>query len=80
VADGWPLRRVVSVLASAGAFVGNDSGVTHLASYLCPTLALFGPTDPAVWGPVGGRARILAAPDGVLDRLSVEEVARALAG
>jgi len=80
VAEGWPLRRVVSVLASATAFVGNDSGVTHLASHLCPTLALFGPTDPAVWGPVGGRARSLAAAGGALERLSIEEVAAALAG
>jgi len=80
VAEGWPLRRVVSVLASARSFVGNDSGVTHLASYLCPTLALFGPTDPAIWGPVGGKARLLSAPGGALDRLSVDEVARALAG
>jgi len=80
VAEGWPLRRVASVLAAAGAFVGNDSGVTHLASYLCPTLALFGPTDPQVWGPVGSKARVLRAPGGALERLSVEEVARALAG
>jgi len=39
-------------LASARAFVGNDSGVTHLAAaLLVPTVALFGPTAPAVWRP-----------------------------
>jgi ADP-heptose:LPS heptosyltransferase len=39
-------------LAAARAFVGNDSGVTHLAAaMLVPTVALFGPTAPAVWGP-----------------------------
>lgn len=78
VARNWPLRRVASVLAGAGAFVGNDSGITHLASWLCPTLALFGPTDPAVWSPAGPCARVLAAPDGDLARLSVEEVRRGL--
>ena len=32
---------------SVAAFLGNDSGITHLAAYLgCPTIALFGPTDP----------------------------------
>ncbi len=78
VARDWPLRNVVSTLAAARGFVGNDSGVSHLASWLCPTLALFGPTDPAVWAPAGPRARVLAAPAGDLARLSVEDVARQL--
>ena len=78
VARNWPLRQVVAKLAVARAFVGNDSGVSHLASWLCPTLALFGPTDPAVWAPAGARARVLAAPAGDLARLSVEDVARHL--
>lgn len=77
-ARNWPLRKVVATLAAASAFVGNDSGVSHLASWLCPTLALFGPTDPAVWAPVGPLARVLAAPAGDLARLSVEDVARRL--
>lgn len=76
VAKNWPLRRVAATLASARAFVGNDSGVTHLASWLCPTLALFGPTDPKVWAPAGPFAEILAADD--LSRLSIDEVARRL--
>ena len=34
--------------------VGNDSGITHLAAALgAPVIALYGPTDPAVWGPRG---------------------------
>lgn len=78
VARSWPLRRVVAALAAARAFVGNDSGVSHLAGWLCPTLALFGPTDPAVWAPAGPQARVLVAPDGELARLAVDEVARAL--
>lgn len=76
VAKDWSLRRVAATLASARAFVGNDSGVSHLASWLCPTLALFGPTDPKVWAPVGPFAEVLAAGD--LSRLSVDDVARRL--
>lgn len=76
VARNWPLRRVVATLAVARVFVGNDSGVSHLASWLCPTLALFGPTDPEVWAPAGPQARVLAAPAGDLAKLSVEDVAR----
>lgn len=41
-------------LGSARLFIGNDSGITHLAAAVgCPTLALFGPTDPAMWRPLG---------------------------
>ncbi len=79
VVRNQPLRRVVAALAAARAFVGNDSGVTHLASWLCPTLALFGPTDPGVWSPAGPGSRVLAAPDGDLTRLAADDVARALA-
>ena len=36
------------------AYVGNDSGVSHLAAALgVPTVAVFGPTDPNVWAPRG---------------------------
>jgi hypothetical protein len=46
-------------LASARLYIGNDSGITHLAAAVgTPVLALFGPTDPAVWGPRGSHVRI----------------------
>jgi ADP-heptose:LPS heptosyltransferase len=49
-------------LSLARAAVGNDSGPTHLAAVVgCPTVALFGPTDPAVWAPVGSHVRIVGA-------------------
>ncbi|MBM3548358.1 MAG: glycosyltransferase family 9 protein [Alphaproteobacteria bacterium] len=79
VAQAWPMRQVVSLLAKAHAFVGNDSGVSHLASWLCPTLALFGPTDPKVWAPAGPRGNLLVAPEGDLSRLTVDDVAGRLA-
>ncbi len=35
-------------------YIGNDSGVTHMAAALnIPTLAIFGPTDPVLWSPRG---------------------------
>ncbi len=55
--DLWNLARW---LAGARLYIGNDSGVTHLAAAVrTPVLALFGPTDPARWGPRGERVRIL---------------------
>ncbi len=49
--------------ARARLFVGTDSGPTHLAAAAgTPTLALFGPTDPARFGPVGPRSAVLRLP------------------
>jgi hypothetical protein len=74
----WPLRRLGASLGQAGLFLGNDAGISHLAAAAgAPTLALFGPTDPAVWAPVGPRAATLRAPSGALDDLDLEPVLRA---
>lgn len=79
------LRRLAALVQAARAFVGNDSGLSHLAAALgCPSLVLFGPTDPAVWAPSGERVVVLAgagsgAPD-PWDGLSVDRVEAALAG
>ncbi|MHC4741376.1 MAG: glycosyltransferase family 9 protein [Planctomycetota bacterium] len=55
-----PLRDVLSLLSCAKAFVGNDSGITHLAAGLgIRTFALFGPTNPAHYGPIGPEVTIL---------------------
>ncbi len=46
--------------ARAALFVGADTGPTHLAAAAgTPTLALFGPTPPERFGPVGPRAAVL---------------------
>jgi heptosyltransferase II len=45
----------------ADLYVGNDAGPTHVAAAIgCPTLALFGPTDPAVSGPYVTRNQAVA--------------------
>ena len=49
-----PLLAVASQLQQCRCYLGNDSGITHLAALLgIPTIALFGPSDPATWRPVG---------------------------
>lgn len=73
-----PLGQLAALLARAGLHVGNDAGVSHLAAAVgVPTLALFGPTDPGVWAPVGRAVRALRAPGGALEALQVEPVRRA---
>lgn len=49
-------------LARADVFVGNDSGLMHLAAAVgTPTLGLFGPTDERLYGPWGKKARAIRA-------------------
>jgi len=61
--ENYSLDKVLQRLASAHIFIGNDSGFSHLAAVLgLPTLAIFGPTDPSIWGPVGERVHILWDP------------------
>ncbi len=44
--------QLSGLLAKARIYVGPDTSVTHLAASTgCPTIALFGPTDPRLWGP-----------------------------
>jgi heptosyltransferase-3 len=43
-------------LARAQIYIGNDSGISHLAAAVgTPAIVLFGPTDPKVWAPRGSR-------------------------
>lgn len=73
-----PPRTLAALLAEAALFVGNDSGVTHLAAACgTPTLALFGPTDPAQWRPLGPRVTVLRAPGGSMGTLEVDAVLEA---
>jgi Glycosyltransferase family 9 (heptosyltransferase) len=73
-----PLGVLGTVLAEASVFVGNDSGITHLAAaFGAPTLALFGPTDPLNWAPVGERVQALRAARGELQQLDTHVVVEA---
>lgn len=45
-------QQLSGVLGGAQVYVGPDTSVTHLAAASgCPTVALFGPTDPRLWAP-----------------------------
>jgi len=63
-------------LVHTRAYLGNDSGVTHLAAACgLPTVAVFGPTDPTVWAPLGEQVRGLQgtpwpSPAAVINALS----------
>jgi hypothetical protein len=79
-ACGLAARVLGAALARAAAYVGNDSGVTHLAAaWDAPTVALYGPTDPGVWSPVGPRVAIVRSSGPSMEGIAVETVAAAVA-
>jgi ADP-heptose:LPS heptosyltransferase len=90
VACDLDLDELAALVADAGLVVCGDTGVAHLASaYGTPSVLLFGPTPPALWGPparpqhivlwhVTGRGDPWAAvPDPALLRITVAEVVAA---
>jgi ADP-heptose:LPS heptosyltransferase len=87
------LLELAAVVAQAGRVVCGDTGVAHLATaFGTPSVVLFGPTPPSLWGPPPERTRHRALwagavgdphgsrPDPGLLRLRVPEVLEALAG
>ena len=60
-----PLEQLARVLRDARAYLGNDSGVSHLADAVgTPSLLLFGPTDPRLYAPRSATVRVIDAPAG----------------
>jgi lipopolysaccharide heptosyltransferase II len=55
------LRELYALLKRADLFLGNDSAPMHVAAAAgTPTVAVFGPTDPALNGPWSDRAKVVA--------------------
>jgi ADP-heptose:LPS heptosyltransferase len=85
------LRELAEVVAAADRVVCGDTGVAHLATaYRRPSVVLFGPVPPALWGPPRRRQHVVLwhgdgtgdpwGPelDPALARISVDEVTTAL--
>ncbi len=70
-----PLGLLAALLESCGLFVGNDSGIAHMAAGLgTPSVVLFGPTEPTHWSPLGPLVLVLRGASGNLKNLCVDEV------
>ena len=75
VATQWPLGLLAAALADCRLFLGQDTGISHLAAAAGASgVILFGPTDPEVWAPPTPRMRVLRAARGAMDEISVDEV------
>jgi lipopolysaccharide heptosyltransferase I len=62
-AVGCSLPELIALVGCARLFIGGDTGPLHLAATLgIPTVAIFGPTNPARNGPFGTRSVVLRSP------------------
>ena len=93
VAGGPPFAQLAALVAEAAAVVSGDTGIAHLAvAYGTPSVTLFGPVPPRLWGPPPvPRHRALwhpgppgdphgRRPDPLLLRITPEQVLAALSG
>jgi heptosyltransferase-2 len=72
---GPGLRDSILALKAANAAVANDSGLMHVAAALgTPTVALFGPTSPRLWGPLNPLAAALEPPGNDMRHRNVADI------
>jgi heptosyltransferase-3 len=63
-AHGLRLPELAAVLQRCTLFLGNDSGITHMAAAVgVPVVAMFGPLSPKIWEPVGEHVRVVRFAD-----------------
>lgn len=73
------LPQVAACLARCALFVGNDSGLMHMAAASgAPTLGLFGPTSSAEYAPAGRCAAAVLSPTADMADLTVEAAYQAV--
>ncbi|HWA79721.1 MAG TPA: glycosyltransferase family 9 protein [Acetobacteraceae bacterium] len=72
------LPEAAACLARATLFVGNDSGLMHIAAAAgTPTIGLFGPTPADEYAPAGRAAAAVRSPTGRMEDLTVAAAADA---
>lgn len=77
-AQNLPLVQLAQRMKSCAAFIGHDSGITHLAAALdLPGLVLWGPTAEKTWRPRSERIQLLCDPGG-LAQMPVKTVRNAI--
>jgi ADP-heptose:LPS heptosyltransferase len=60
VETGLSLWQVAALLSRADLYLGNDSGVSHVAGAVgARGVVLFGPTRPSQWKPLGGNLSVV---------------------
>lgn len=68
------LMQVAALLSLSTFYIGNDSGISHLAGILkCRGVVLFGSTDPRLWKPVGSSLQVLTF-DGISQSVIADRI------
>lgn len=71
------LNALAAVMVQSSCFIGNDSGIAHLAAALgIPSIVIFGPTLPKHWAPLGPHVKVLRHQSGLLESVTVADVMR----
>lgn len=74
LARSLPLKDLAIRMNNCDAFIGHDSGITHLAAALgLNGIAIWGPSEPAIWRPRSDKFRIIRSDIGI-NYIQVEEV------
>jgi len=77
-ANNLPLPHLTAILEKT-IFIGHDSGISHLAAGAgARCILLFGPTDPAIWAPVGENVRVLRSASKSMEDVDLTSVEAAL--
>ncbi|MEO6692453.1 MAG: glycosyltransferase family 9 protein, partial [Saprospiraceae bacterium] len=64
-----------AVINKCSLLITNDTGITHLVSGMCvPIIALFGPTDAKIWGPIGENKISIQSAEENIQKIKVEYV------
>jgi ADP-heptose:LPS heptosyltransferase len=80
VVRGESIPMLAARFARAAIYAGNDTGPLHLAGAVgCPTVGIYGWSDPAEWKPVGSRVRAVRAADAKLESIPAAQVIEAAA-
>lgn len=74
IARCLPLKELAIRMNECDAFIGHDSGITHLAAALgLEGVVLWGPSEPAIWRPRSEKFQIIKSAFGI-HSIQVEEV------
>ena len=71
VISGLTVKEAAGLLSNCQLLIGNDSGISHLAAAVgVPLIALFGPSDPEVWRPLGSNVEVMRFSDADPERVA----------
>ena len=72
---GETIPMLAARFAAARVYVGNDTGPLHLAAATgCPSVGVYGWSDPREWAPVGRVVRTVRAEDHALESIPPSQV------